>query len=206
MTSSEPSDSVSESIQQIIRRVGQEMAPAIYHLAKDRLCQFGIMSFIINMHSLTNGKQHNDFINKSSSVTSTSKALFPKFLWTGVHYILHRLQCVKQKTSISRSSPCFAVDVHVAAGPSYFPTVSTLKQQVCRCRVPSAAASHHRTIHNCVQALVRRTKHGQKKYSCRTCCSLTNEIFSLRDGIMKLEAIYHLLICTPAFFSDGAIC
>ncbi len=85
----EPPDSVSESIQQIIRYIGQEMDAAIHHLAKDRQCQFGIMSFIINMHSLTNGKQYNDFINKSSSVTSTSQALFASFLWTRVHYILH---------------------------------------------------------------------------------------------------------------------
>lgn len=40
------------------------------------------------------------------------------------------------------------------------------------------------------------TKHGQKKYSSRTSHSHTNEIFNVRDGIMKLEAICHLLICT----------
>lgn len=69
----------SESIQQIIRHIGQEVAPAIHHLAKDRLRQFDTVSFIINMHNGPNGRQHNDFINKSSSVTSTSKALFASF-------------------------------------------------------------------------------------------------------------------------------
>lgn len=85
----EPPDSVSESIQQIIRHIGQEMAPAIHHLTKDSPCQFNIMSFVINIHSLTNARQHNDFINNSSSVTSTSETVFASFLWRGVHYFLH---------------------------------------------------------------------------------------------------------------------
>lgn len=94
------------------------MAPVIHHLAKDRLGLY-IMSFIMNIHSMTNAGQCNDFNNNLSSVTSTSNVLFAflLLLLTGVLYFkitacqAHDLNQLLRTTSSLRSTPLLERDI-----------------------------------------------------------------------------------------------
>lgn len=76
-----PHDGADELIQPIIRDIVQKMAPAIHHLATDRFCLCDMVSFIINIHSMTNAGQRNDFINNSPSVTGASNVQLASFFF-----------------------------------------------------------------------------------------------------------------------------